>query len=471
MKEPDRASVSGSAKPLGRDILVLTFLCIEMQHLNTVLEGTDVTKRKTGLIEEHALDYIPLEHRRPWYVPAGILAGVTACIPAMMVGYWLIVMLPLQQAIIATLIIYLIVGCGQTISAVRGQEVGRPLAVILRDALGDKGCRIVWCSIIAFVTLVWFGIQTELTANLFHAGTGTLSPATWTIILGIIMLLTAAVGFKMLDILNRVAVPALMLLTIWGIYYVGSVTGFGGIWGYQPQTPKPMLAGITLIVANMSFMMLVPADFTRYARSRRDAIISIWTGVVPVGIFLAVGGSVMGIIAGDIAPEAPYDISVALARLGFPAIAMIIIFLGSWTTNVSNAYGGGLALSSMLNLGVSGRFWVTVAGGAIGTVLGAFGMLSHVVGVSNITGVIAAPILGLLGAEIVLGRKWTERPGFGWEGIISWVVGAIVVILTAFLYRFFIPPINGSVVTFGLFIFLTKVSLAPLIKNGLPRRI
>ena len=50
--------------------------------------------------------------------------------------------------------------------------------------------------------------------------------------------------------------------------------------------------------------------------------------------------------------------------------------LATWTTNVTNAYSGGLALSNLLGFDES-RFKITtgIAGG-IGTLLAAFGLLN-----------------------------------------------------------------------------------------------
>lgn len=93
-------------------------------------------------------------------------------------------------------------------------------------------------------------------------------------------------------------------------------------------------------------------------------------GVLPAGLFMLITGALMSIVTGR------SDISAILASLGVPFIGLVALVLATWTTNVTNAYSGGLALSNLLGFD-EGRFKVTtgIAGG-IGTLLAAFGLLN-----------------------------------------------------------------------------------------------
>src|SRR5690606_6262882 len=173
--------------------------------------------------------------------------------------------LPLPMAILASVIGYAVVGLGQTFSALRGQQVGRPLVMILRDSLGTLGSRVVVSAVIAFIGLVWFGIQTEITGAMFQEVFGGLGAAGWSVLLGVVMFVTAAVGFNMLDWMNRLAVPALIGMVVWGIWYVSRTLGLDGLHAYQPAAPQPLVVALALLIGLMSFMMISPADYTRYA--------------------------------------------------------------------------------------------------------------------------------------------------------------------------------------------------------------
>ncbi len=87
----------------------------------------------------------------------------------------------------------------------------------------------------------------------------------------------------------------------------------------------------------------IAADLTRYARKRKDAILSGLIGIWPAGVFLVVIGGLLTVVAGT------FDITIALAQLGLGGlIGSIILVLATWTTNTVNAYSGGLALVNLL---------------------------------------------------------------------------------------------------------------------------
>ena len=131
-----------------------------------------------------------------------------------------------------------------------------------------------------------------------------------------------------------------------------------------------MVFGISMVVASFALGGVISADYCRFAKSRGDVVKSSLVGVIPAGLFMLLTGALMSIVTGQ------YDISAILASLGVPFVGLIALVLATWTTNVTNAYSGGLALSNLLGFDES-RFKITtgVAGG-IGTLLAAFGLLN-----------------------------------------------------------------------------------------------
>ena len=84
-------------------------------------------------------------------------------------------------------------------------------------------------------------------------------------------------------------------------------------------------------------------------------------GVIPAGLFMLLTGGVMSIVTGQ------YDISIILSNLGVPFFGLLALVLATWTTNVTNAYSGGLALSNLLGFDES-KFKITTGiAGAVGT--------------------------------------------------------------------------------------------------------
>ena len=91
--------------------------------------------------------------------------------------------------------------------------------------------------------------------------------------------------------------------------------------------------------------------------------------------------------------------------------------LATWTTNVTNAYSGGLALSNLLGFDES-KFKVTTGiSGAIGTLLAAFGLLNAFQGFLSLMSALIPPLAGvIIAAYWITGRGKKENFSFK-EGV------------------------------------------------------
>ena len=346
-------------------------------------------------------------------------------------------------------------------------------------ALGEKGARYIISTLLAIACVGWFGIQSATCGSAFASMVASMmgreaTPTLVTIssiVWGAIMLVTACGGFKGLKWLNYIAVPLLVVVCLYGLI-AGIVSNDGGsaIANYAPETSSGMVFGISMVVASFALGGVISADYCRFAKSRGDVVKSSLVGVIPAGLFLMTG-ALMSIVTGQ------YDISAILASLGVPFVGLVALVLATWTTNVTNAYSGGLALSNLLGFDES-KFKITtgVAGG-IGTLLAAFGLLNAFQGFLSLMSALIPPLAGvLIAAYWIVGRGKKEnfavRSGFSAVGVISFAVGAIFACITGgtfasfpglvaalpFLnWPFFVGPVNGIVVSLVLYVILAKV--------------
>ena len=131
-----------------------------------------------------------------------------------------------------------------------------------------------------------------------------------------------------------------------------------------------LVAGINLVVATFALGGVISGDYSRFAKNRADVVKSSVLGVLPAGLVMLVIGAVLSIVTGE------YDISKVLSAVGVPAFGLIALVLATWTTNVTNAYSGGLAVSNLVGLDET-RFKITTGiAGLFGTVLAAVGFIS-----------------------------------------------------------------------------------------------
>mgnify|MGYP005948280683 CR=1 FL=1 len=419
--------------------------------------------------------------RQSWLSIAAVWAGGMICVPCLMIGGVLAGGgLSLGEISASILIGYGLICAYMIFIGMQACDTGLPVSVMASGALGEKGARYIISILLAIACVGWFGIQSATCgsafANMLASMMGTeATPAMVTVcslIWGVIMLATACAGFKGLKWLNYIAVPLLVIVCLYGLV-AGIVKNDGGaaIANYAPEASQGMVFGISMVVASFALGGVISADYCRFAKSRGDVVKSSIVGVIPAGLFMLLTGALMSIVTGE------YDISAILASLGVPFIGLVALVLATWTTNVTNAYSGGLALSNLLGFDES-KFKITtgIAGG-IGTLLAAFGLLNAFQGFLSLMSGLIPPLAGvLIAAYWIVGKGKKEnfkmRPGFSAPGVISFLVGAVLACITGGTFAnfpglvaalpflntpFFVGPVNGIIVSLVLYVLLSKI--------------
>ena len=419
--------------------------------------------------------------RQSWLSIAAVWAGGMICVPCLMIGGVLAGGgLSLGEISASILIGYGLICAYMIFIGMQACDTGLPVSVMASGALGEKGARYIISILLAIACVGWFGIQSATCgsafANMLASMMGTeATPAMVTVcslIWGVIMLATACAGFKGLKWLNYIAVPLLVIVCLYGLV-AGIVKNDGGaaIANYAPEASQGMVFGISMVVASFALGGVISADYCRFAKSRGDVVKYSIVGVIPAGLFMLLTGALMSIVTGE------YDISAILASLGVPFIGMVALVLATWTTNVTNAYSGGLALSNLLGFDES-KFKITtgIAGG-IGTLLAAFGLLNAFQGFLSLMSGLIPPLAGvLIAAYWIVGKGKKEnfkmRPGFSAPGVISFLVGAVLACITGGTFSnfpglvaalpflntpFFVGPVNGIIVSLVLYVLLSKI--------------
>ena len=419
------------------------------------------------------------EQRQSWLSIAAVWAGGMICVPCLMIGGVLSQGgLSLWEIVISILIGYGLICLYMIFVGMQACDTGLPVAVMAEGALGKQGARYIISVLLTIACVGWFGIQSATCGQAFASmaatmlGLGTPSTATvavCSIVWGNTMLATACDGCKGLTWLNYVAVPLLVIVCLYGLV-AGIVAHDGGaaIAAYAPAQSAGLVYGISMVVASFALGGVISADYCRFAKSRADVVKSSIVGVIPAGLFMLLTGALMSIVTGQ------YDISAILVSLGVPFLGLIALVLATWTTNVTNAYSGGLALSNLLGFDESKFKITTGVSGAIGTLLAAFGLLNAFQGFLSLMSALIPPLAGvIIAAYWIVGRgkkeRFTRRGGFYAPGVIAFIVGALVACITGGTFAsfpslvaaapwlntpFFVGPVNGIVVSLVCYVVL-----------------
>jgi cytosine permease len=400
--------------------------------------------------------------RQSWISLASVWTGAMVCVPCLMVGGLLSSGFTIGSMFWAIIIGFGIICAFMCFMGMAGCDTGLPTVSIAESALGKRGSQFLISLILAISCVGWFGVQAAVCGSSFSAMiaqmTGLMIPNfVSTLIWGAVMLLTAMFGFNAVKYLNYIAIPALIIVLVWALFAaILNNDGFAVLGAHTPPTPMSFVTGINLAVATFAVGGVISADFSRHARNRGDVIKSTVLGVLPSGLVVLFIGAICSVVAGQ------YDISQVFTALGLPAIGLIALILATWTTNVTNAYSGGLAVSNLLGLGES-KFKITTGiAGALGTILGAVGIIDKFQGFLGIITSFVPPVAGvIIAAYWIVGRGKRENfavtKAVNIAGVLAFAIGAAVAYITANIVPFFVAPVNGIVVSMVVYIVLIKI--------------
>ena len=402
-------------------------------------------KAKKLNIETRTLERVTNEERKSWLSVAAIEAGVLICVPSLMLGGMLAGAMPMNQALLAGTVGYVIAVLLTAVIGMEGYDLGIPLCVLSLSSFGKKGGKYVATTLLVLSLMGWFAVQAYVCGSAFsNMLSGFLrievpvgvSVLVW----GIIMLLTAVYGIDALKWLNYAAVPALVLVTMLGCFLAVQKFSLSGLDTPVTQT-MTFLGGVGLTFSFNATGMVIEPDYTRYNKSRKDAAKSMILGILPAGLLMFYMGAVMSKLTGL------YDISLIMGEVGIPILGIVVLILATWTSNTTNAYSAGISMVMLFNLKDDKRAVTTLVAGVAGTILALLGLSSYFEEVLNVLGYAFAPMAGILIADywiLMKGRpeSWKETPGVDISGLVSWCIG--VVVSVAIPYG--LPVLNGLIV-------------------------
>lgn len=262
---------------------------------------------------------------------------------------------------------------------------------------------IVFGLINALCNFGWFGYQCTFfgssITSMFKLAAGVDVNMTLCIVIGgLLMMLTAIVGYKGIKTLSQVGVPLLFLLVIAGVVKTFTIVPAAEIFSAAPAAPISFAAAVSLMVGSFIVGVSIVQDFTRYSKAVKDSSIGVTLGFTIGYPAVVICGAIFACAFQS------NDLTDTLIHvLGFGYIAAFIIVVATWTTNDNNLYQSVLGLTNACHGIIRLPRWVTTAiCGVIATIMGAMGMIDWLVPFLNLLCVIIPPITGAMLADFYL---------------------------------------------------------------------
>lgn len=369
------------------------------------------------------------ERRISWFALLTIWFGGLISVPSLLIGSTLISGLPFYEALLAGFIGFSIVCLFMCLESVAAVDTRLTTVQLASSSFGRNGANILVGLVVGASCLGWFGVQSSIAGSSFsrimelsfHVP---IAAPISTIFWGTLMMLTAVFGFKYLKVLNYIAVPCKIFLIVYGLVVSFQGRSFSTITSYQPETHLDFVVAVGLCIGFFSVGGVISPDYSRFAKTRKDAVLGSVLGLLPAALMLMTVGSILAIFQGT------YDIVEIFARMGQPALALAILIIATWTTNVMNAYSSGLAINQLLHWPEQRRGISTVVAGILGTILGALGILGEFMSFLMILTVTIPPVAGVIISDYWIAKSYRPNTAlaFNWRGLVAWGSGVAVMV-------------------------------------------
>jgi cytosine permease len=407
--------------------------------------------------EDYPLSPVPEAARRSIISLAPILAGFTLYSGTLFAGGLVGPSFQFWPDLVGIILLgNLILGIYAALLGFIAGKTGLTTVLMARFSFGNVGSR--WVDfILGFTQIGWYAWGSALMAQLLNTLAGVPESWNWLIILFFTYAFcsTAYFGYKAMDWLSRLAVPAMVLLMLLSLSVAaGEVGGFAGLQDLEIADPLPLGAAITIIVGTFVSGGTQATNWSRFAKTGKVGFIATLIAFFLGNGFLIFSGAFCAKVYGE------PDIVKVMAAQGLLIWGLILFFLNMWTTQDNTIYAFSIAGSNMFR--TNKRTLLVLGGATFALVLAWGGIYEMLVQYLILLGTFIPPIGGIIMADYWLYRRGQfpsldePQPAFNWAGIIAYVAASAIAYVTSQI-NWGIVPINGIVSALVIYVVLTKV--------------
>ncbi|WP_352419321.1 cytosine permease [Proteiniborus sp.] len=405
---------------------------------------------------ENAFNSVPDSERKSLLSLTVVLAGYPIALSNFVIGGAVGVGMTFSKATTTLLVGNAILIAIVLATGYMAFKTGLSTSFLSRRVFGKKGSTI-FSLLLAFSSVTWISLNGDIFARLIDS---TFSwwplPISITAILCIALWTQSAIrGYKGLEFISYLGVPAALVMSIAGVIAVGKASGgYADIFTYVPATSLSFTAATASIIGGWVFGATITPDVCRFAKSTRDLVIA---GIVAftIGCFgLQFAGALVGIKTGN------GDFTAAMTSLGLGVLAFFAAIFCLWTTQDNNIYGASLAIQNVLDdTSLKGKVkhkHIALAIAGLAAIFAALGIFNYLVPITQTLSVLIPPVPGLLIAEEAFVRNSKENMKVNPIAMVSWLLAGIASYI-ALKTDMFVPPIVGIISSVIFYVILSKI--------------
>jgi nucleobase:cation symporter-1, NCS1 family len=270
-----------------------------------------------------------------------VLVAAALLVPAM----------SLQQAFLAVLVGSIAGNLMLGTAGMIGADGRVPAMVLLRAPLGRRGSyaasglNVAQClGWATFEIVIIAAAASALSDRLF----GVAGKELWTVVTGCVALALALMGpiGVVRRILRRFALPIVVGSLLYLSWWAVRDADLGALWRAPGEGGMPFVGGVDLVIAITVSWIPLAADYTRFARGRRAALVGTGVGYFLAATWMLALGCVL-VLARGLADPADLPAAVAAAGLA-SALALLAVTVDEADEAFANVYSTAISLQNLV---------------------------------------------------------------------------------------------------------------------------
>jgi cytosine permease len=314
-------------------------------------------------------------------------------------------------------------------------RTGENFALTAARTFGRRGTTVA-AGFLSTVVIGWFAFQTGLTGATLHEALGW-NEAVVILVAGVLYIGITFVGVRALTVIGMAAAPLFVVLAVVALVLAARPGALGAASAYAGGGPGASVlsigAAITIVVAGFADSGTMTADFTRWSRTGREAVLAAFSAFpVANAVSLLVGGLVVAIGASADPAGSGGDFLPVLTSHGalLSAVAVVFVFVNLGSVCAHCLYNGAVGWSQIT--GTRMRV-LTIVLGAVGVAAALAGVWELFSGWLNLLGIVVPPIGAVLiidqfGVRRLAARS-TTIPHWRATPFVAWALGSVAAAL------------------------------------------
>lgn len=371
---------------------------------------------------------VPASHRRSTLSVSAVWFGFPMVLTCAIFGGTIVYGLGFWKGLAAILLgNFVLFGYVGALSYLAG-TTGKNFALSASETFGSTGSRVV-TGFLATVVIGWFAFQTGLTGATLHTSLGW-NETLVVLIAGLLYIGVTFIGIRALTVVGMIAAPLFIVLGLVAVVLATRTQGWHAITSYaggaSDATVLSIGAAVTIVVASFVDSGTMTADFTRWSRNGKEAVVATFSAF-PIAIFIAMfTGAVIVAAGGALAPATDGgDFLPMLVDHGplLTVLAVIFVFVNLGSVCAHCLYNGAVGWSQLV--GSKMRVLTLVLGG-VGLAIALAGVWSHFPTWLNLLGIFVPSIGAVLIVDQLITRRATSRSTatFRAQPFAAWLIGA-----------------------------------------------